>query len=193
MPIFAPSKPTVNHYTLTMSSLPIIIAIVGPSGSGKTTAVRFASAALGIPEICSYTTRPMRDGETNGIEHYFVTESDMPLRSKMLAYTEFGGCHYWTTHAQVLHSQPNLYIVDEAGLLNLLDLRDRYRVVAIYIKPAAHVSSATVDADRKARDASRPAFNRSLYNSVLPNTSTLQHLLYRFTALVEFYITDLKP
>ncbi len=51
---------------------PIIITIVGPSGSGKTTMANIMSEN-GIPTIVSYTTRPMREEETNGKEHWFVT------------------------------------------------------------------------------------------------------------------------
>ena len=50
-------------------NMPIVIAIVGPSGSGKTTMANIM-AENGIPTIVSFTTRPMRDGETNGTVSY---------------------------------------------------------------------------------------------------------------------------
>ena len=49
------------------ANIPIIITIVGPSGSGKTTMANIMSEN-GIPTIVSYTTRPMREEETNGKE-----------------------------------------------------------------------------------------------------------------------------
>ena len=61
-----------------------IVAIVGASGSGKTQLTLYAKK-LGYPVICSYTTRPMREGETNGVEHIFVTADKMPKKDKMLA------------------------------------------------------------------------------------------------------------
>lgn len=95
-----------------------ILAIIGPSGCGKTTLVDHLSKTLHIPAIVSYTTRPMRPGETNGIEHYFVSENEMPKTEDMLAYTKFGNYHYWTTPQQVLEGI-NFYIIDEKGYLDV--------------------------------------------------------------------------
>lgn len=52
--------------------------IVGKSASGKDTLFR---AILDTPKcdftpVIPYTTRPMRDGETNGVEYNFVTEQE---------------------------------------------------------------------------------------------------------------------
>ena len=47
---------------------------MGPSGAGKDTVANILSIALNIPLLCSFTTRPMRDGEVNGKEHFFVKE-----------------------------------------------------------------------------------------------------------------------
>lgn len=69
---------------------PIIIAIVGASGSGKTYMAELLRNQLNIPTIVSYTTRQKRLGETNGVEHYFIKDSDIPDKNDMLAYTLFG-------------------------------------------------------------------------------------------------------
>ena len=49
-----------------------IIAIVGQAGSGKDTVAQLMRMTLHVPILCSYTTRPMREGEVNGREHIFV-------------------------------------------------------------------------------------------------------------------------
>lgn len=49
-----------------------LITIIGPSGAGKDTVANMLSAILGYDVICSYTTRPMREGEVDGKEHHFV-------------------------------------------------------------------------------------------------------------------------
>ena len=80
-----------------------IIAIMGPSGAGKDTVANILSIALNIPLLCSFTTRPMRDGEVNGREHFFVKECKTP-KEDMLAYTVYGGYEYWTEISQIFEN-----------------------------------------------------------------------------------------
>lgn len=61
-----------------------LITITGPSGAGKDTVARMLSDFVGYKVICSYTTRPKREGEIDGVEHHFVEKCDVP-RDKMLS------------------------------------------------------------------------------------------------------------
>jgi guanylate kinase len=47
-----------------------LLAIVGPTGVGKTTIIQ----ALGIPEVVSDVTRPMRPGEKDGKHYHFRSD-----------------------------------------------------------------------------------------------------------------------
>ena len=96
------------------ANIPVIITIVGPSGSGKTTMANIMSEN-GIPTIVSYTTRPMREEETNGKEHWFVTPEDKPQMSEMIAYTQFGEHEYWATLQQAMQKICT-YVSEEKGL-----------------------------------------------------------------------------
>lgn len=49
-----------------------LITITGPSGAGKDTVARMLSEMGGYKVLCSYTTRPKREGEIDGVEHHFV-------------------------------------------------------------------------------------------------------------------------
>lgn len=51
-----------------------MILLVGKSATGKDT-IRQQLNNLGIPSIVTYTTRPMRDGEINGVTYHFVDKS----------------------------------------------------------------------------------------------------------------------
>ena len=73
-----------------------VIAIVGDSGSGKTYASMYLQMKFKWKAIVSYTTRPMREEEIQGREHWFVQPSNVPPKDKMCAYTIFGGYEYWT-------------------------------------------------------------------------------------------------
>lgn len=147
---------------------PIIIAIVGASGSGKTSLTHYLKEALDIPDIVSYTTRPMRDGERNGIDHWFVDMS-FPIPQEPLAYTLFAGHHYWTEFYQV-NAPVVTYVIDEKGLLNLQRLRDRYDIVSVLIQRPNNPAEAS----RQSRDAERIHIADEDYDVVIVNDSTEQ-------------------
>lgn len=147
---------------------PIIIALVGNSGSGKTSLSLYLQERFGIPALVSYTTRPMREGEADGIDHHFVEDaSSMP--ENPLAHTVFAGKHYWTSHSQI--STPVVtYVIDEAGLVELKEKwSDRYNVLAFYIYRPDNPTSA----ERKNRDKDRLKLPASAYEEILDNTSSL--------------------
>jgi guanylate kinase len=142
-----------------------IIAIVGPSGSGKTTLSLTMYGKYSIPYIASYTTRPMREGETDGVEHTFVSESKMPDRSEMIAYTYFGGYHYWATKSQVKY-KPTTYVIDEKGLLELKErFSDEFNIISVYVMR----ENNDVDQERIDRDADRVILDESEYDIVISN------------------------
>ena len=53
-----------------------IYYIIGKSSSGKDTIFKqlLAEKDLNLKNIVSYTTRPIRNGEQDGVEYYFVNE-----------------------------------------------------------------------------------------------------------------------
>lgn len=154
---------------------PIILAIVGPSGSGKTSLAEMLKQKLNIPVIVSYTTRPMRVGETNGVEHYFVAESKIPSRDEMLAYTKFGGFHYWSLHNQIPLSGPCSYVIDEKGLIKLMEeYDDTYNIIPILIKRDIDKLKQEVDLDRLKRDKHRITIEDAGYAAIIDNNSTLE-------------------
>ena len=93
-----------------------LITITGPSGAGKDTVARMMSEMTDWPVLCSYTTRPMREGEVDGREHYFVEQVDVSPTT-LLAHTRYGGYDYWTRLDQV--EDTAIYVIDEAGLVGL--------------------------------------------------------------------------
>lgn len=111
---------------------PVVVAVVGESGSGKTS-LSLELEKYDIPAVVSYTTRKMREGEVNGREHWFVDESDMPDKSDMMAYTFFGGNHYWTDIRDLEGKKVLTYVIDESGLLDLYELKKQGKIDLVYV------------------------------------------------------------
>lgn len=51
-----------------------LFCVMGKSSSGKDTLYQMIQAELQFDVIVPYTTRPIREGETEGVEYHFVTE-----------------------------------------------------------------------------------------------------------------------
>ena len=162
-----------------MKDKTIIFCLVGNSGCGKTMAAEYLSKCTNLPLVCSYTTRPMRDGETNGREHYFVGVEEMPRRREMLAYTFFGGYHYWATKEQA--KSDCIYVIDEEGVRSLVtEFGDDYVILPIHITR----ESVDVDIARQARDIARKPLGYNAFIAQVKNDGTKEDFLYEITEQV---------
>lgn len=64
-----------------------LFVISAPSGAGKTSLCRrILESVPGIEHSVSYTTRPMREGETRGVDYHFV---DRPTFDRMVSQGRF--------------------------------------------------------------------------------------------------------
>lgn len=152
----------------------LIICIVGASGSGKTTASMILQEQFGWNAIVSYTTRPMRKGEKNGRDHWFVKENQKPSQNRMCAYTKFGGYEYWTEWNQFLTLFPSVYVIDEKGLVNLQSKETApfpFTLVTIKIK---RDNLEGIDEKRKERDNERICIPDDLYDYVIDNNGSIE-------------------
>lgn len=159
---------------------PTILAIVGSSGSGKTTLAKFLQHALGIPMLVSYTTRPQRPGEVQGIDHHFVQEDEMPTRDEMLAYTNFGGYHYWTLKDDVPYTTPGIctYVIDEKGLVELVEKFSEDFVIKSFLitRPVIDLINQ-VGEERVNRDLERISIPEREYSEVIANDGPIEVFL----------------
>ena len=84
--------------------------------------------------IISYTTRPKRDSETEGLEHYFISTeeaNDILSKSSTLAFTEINGNVYFALEDQL--KTQNVYIIDPVGLDDLCYNRPDIKKFNIYV------------------------------------------------------------
>ena len=151
-----------------------LITITGPSGAGKDTVARMLSEMSGYKVLCSYTTRPKREGEIDGVEHHFVEKCNLPY-DKLLAYTTYGGYEYWVTIDQV--KDKSIYVIDEDGLK---DLCERFPDIKLF-KICVSATESTrlyrgVSQERMDRDKHRKRLPLPFYNTILFNNSSVLDL-----------------
>jgi guanylate kinase len=90
-----------------MKSLGTLFIIAAASGTGKTSLAN--ALVLSLPDIkisISHTTRPIRQGETDGVSYFFIDETnfkDMITKDLFLEYAEVFGFFYGTSRQWVLH------------------------------------------------------------------------------------------
>jgi guanylate kinase len=147
-----------------------LITITGPSGAGKDTVARMLSDLGGYKVICSYTTRPKREGEIDGVEHHFVEKCDVP-HENMLAYTQYGGYEYWTTVEQV--GDNAIYVIDEDGLKSLCEKFPDIELFKICVSAKERTRLRRgVTPERMARDKRRKRLPLSFYDAVIFNNDS---------------------
>lgn len=106
---------------------PIVIGICGKSAAGKdSTATRLVEEykKIGIPakKVISYTTRPPREEEVDGVDYHFVdleTFIDMQYKYMFVEHTEFRGWRYGTAINSFEEDCVNVCVLNPAGMSKL--------------------------------------------------------------------------
>lgn len=97
-----------------------IVCIMGKSSTGKDTIYKklLENKKLELKKIVPYTTRPIREGEQDGVEYHFVNESEYEIletSGKIIeerAYNTFHGLwRYFTVDDANIQTDENSYIV----------------------------------------------------------------------------------
>lgn len=117
-----------------------LILVIGRSGSGKDTLVRHAQQVFGAKAIPSYTDRPMRPTETEGVEHTFLSKeqfTELMDREHVFAYTQIGetGFRYCTTVEMLgaIGAETVFYVIDPSGYYFCDKYRDKFNTKVIYV------------------------------------------------------------
>lgn len=72
-----------------------MIILLGESGVGKTSVEKELVKNFGFKKIISYTTRPPRIGETDGVDYYFVSEDKFREMDKQFLFAETAEYNGW--------------------------------------------------------------------------------------------------
>ncbi|MDP7349225.1 MAG: guanylate kinase, partial [Phycisphaeraceae bacterium] len=85
-----------------MSDQGLMLVISGPSGVGKTTITHHVEKQLDAQFSVSLTTRPQREGDTEGVDYCFVSLEEFAQQrdaGELLEYAEVFGNWYGTPRA----------------------------------------------------------------------------------------------
>lgn len=173
-------------------SKPKIMFLIGESGVGKTEASLFLKDVYGddCNLMVSYTTRPMRDGEVDGRDHWFVSKDKVPDKKDMLAYTVFGDHEYWALKSDVKPTGVTVYVIDEKGFKWFKDKYSKdYQLFPIHI--IRDIDKRTgVDKERIARDTNRNSFIGFRYFRVIENNGGIgefHHYIRKYFEVIRNY------
>ena len=109
-----------------------IFYLMGKSSSGKDTMFKklIEDKALGLKTIVGYTTRPMREGERDGVEYFFVDEEKMLLleaEGKVIERRSYNTVHGIWSYFTVDDGQVNLDSDDKYLLIGTLESYEKVR------------------------------------------------------------------
>ena len=97
-----------------------IFLLMGKSTSGKDTIYKelIKDEKLGLDKVVPYTTRPMRDGEKDGVQYFFKKENEyLELKSQgkiieeRTYYTHYGEWRYFTVDDGQINLKDGNYLV----------------------------------------------------------------------------------
>lgn len=127
-----------------------IFYVMGKSSSGKDTIYKKIGedSRLGLKTIVLYTTRPIRSGEKDGVEYFFVGDdklSELKGLNKVIESREYNTVHgiwkYFTVYDKQLELEKYDYLI--MGTLesykNIKEYFGEEKVIPIYIEVAPNI------------------------------------------------------
>lgn len=107
-----------------------LFTIMGKASTGKDTLTKMLHEKMELPIALSFTTRPMRNGETQGVEYDFITEKDFwdmhgcDLLAEYTSYDVTGGetWYYGLTREELEKSDYVLVIVNPDGFNQIKEI-----------------------------------------------------------------------
>jgi guanylate kinase len=164
-----------------------LIVVSAPSGAGKTTiAKRILSAHSDkLTFSVSATTRPMREGERDGIDYYFLTKEEFLHKIKgneLIEYEEIFGNYYGTLVSEIERAESQkkslIFDIDVKGGISI---RARYpndsllifiappSMEELYIRLMGRGSESSETIDRRLARAEMEMEMKDIYDHIVIN------------------------
>ena len=122
-----------------------IFYLMGKSSSGKDTIFKalLSDGELSLKQIVPYTTRPIREGEQNGVEYFFTDEAGvqaMQEQNRIIELRVYHTCHgdwkYFTAADDQIDLEKADYLVigTPEAFLKVRDYFGKEQVLPLYIE-----------------------------------------------------------
>lgn len=174
-----------------------VFCIIGRSASGKSSITKEVAKRLGLKILKSYTTRPMRPGETpETSDHIFIT-SEQVAQYNHVAYTKINDYEYFATQEQL--DECDLYIIDPKGFYELYsNVSKDTKLVPIYIALPQRIARCRAiergddilvwEGRISDENDQFTAFEeRGAANHVIVNDGTLEDAITKLTEIIQQY------
>ncbi|MBE6133273.1 MAG: guanylate kinase [Erysipelotrichaceae bacterium] len=107
-----------------------MIVLSGPSASGKTEVAKRLMQKYDIKRVITTTTRPMRPGEIDGIDYYFVSKErfeEMIKEDLFVEYTNYNNNLYGSLKSEIADNK--VIAIEPNGMHAYVALHDPHIVV----------------------------------------------------------------
>lgn len=111
-----------------------MLVMTGASASGKTEIAKIIIHKYGFKKMVTYTTRPKREGEENGIDYHFISLSEFEAKARQgefLETTLYNHNYYGTAFKDA--SYDKVLIVDTKGA-NILHEQLKNRILIFFLE-----------------------------------------------------------
>ena len=120
--------------------LGLVFVVSAPAGTGKTTLVRMLTEEFDcVAESISYTTRPIRRGEVEGRDYYFISETEFKKKIAQGDFLEYARVfdHYYGTSRKTVEEKLSAgkhvaLVIDTQGAMQL---KKTLKATYIFIRP----------------------------------------------------------
>jgi guanylate kinase len=167
-----------------------IYILMGGSGTGKTTLGNYLKE-IGIPEMVSHATRPMRKGEEDAVTYYFISREEFDAIDK-IEWTEYpkdSGKLYCLSRHEVetkLNEFGKVFAITDRNGMEQVKEKYPNEVEVIYV----YISLETMEERMRARGDSEEAIQERLLQAKV--TRELENMQFADHAIENIDLEESK-
>ncbi len=111
----------------------VIIVLIGESASGKSTIEKML-VKKGFNKIVSYTTRPIRPNETDGVDYHYISKEEFLNKLQNGFFAEYTIYNSWYYGIAIPDCKDDSVVVVEPHGFRQLKKIERLNIISFYIK-----------------------------------------------------------